>query len=172
MAEPLTRLKLYKTGGKAPLTDLLPLFEQLGLTVVEEVPTRLQDDDDQGRYLHDFGVLGSDGRPLDLARLGTLVADTVSAVWDGRAGSDWLNRLVVAGGLDWRQVTILRAYRQYRQLLGGSSRAATRTTAWSETTPSRASWWSCSSCASTSTPSTTPPAPASSRSRSWPTSSR
>ena len=26
-AEPLTRLKLYKTGGKAPLTDLLPLLE-------------------------------------------------------------------------------------------------------------------------------------------------
>ena len=40
-AEPLTRVKLYKTGGKAPLTELLPLLEQLGLTVVEEVPTRL-----------------------------------------------------------------------------------------------------------------------------------
>ena len=36
----------------------------------------------------------------------------------GEAESDWLNRLVVAGGLDWRQVTILRAYREYRQLLG------------------------------------------------------
>jgi glutamate dehydrogenase len=119
MAEPLTRLKLYKTGGKAPLTDLLPLFEQLGLQVVEEVPTRLQGDEGQGgRYLHDFGVVGPGGEPLDLDRLGTLVADTVSAVWDGRAGSDWLNRLVVAGELDWRAVSILRAYREYRQLLG------------------------------------------------------
>ena len=45
-------------------------------------------------------------------------AETFGAVWDGRAGSDWLNRLVVAGGLSWRQVTILRAYREYRQLLG------------------------------------------------------
>ena len=43
-SEPLTRVKLYKTGGKAPLTELLPLLEQLGLTVVEEVPTRLQGD--------------------------------------------------------------------------------------------------------------------------------
>ncbi|MGN6379808.1 MAG: NAD-glutamate dehydrogenase domain-containing protein, partial [Gaiellales bacterium] len=118
VAEPATRLKLYKTGGKAPLTDLLPLFEQLGLTVIEEVPTRLQGDEGQGRYLHDFGVVGPDGAPLDLDRLGTLVADTVSAVWDGRAGSDWLNRLVVAGELDWRAVSILRAYREYRQLLG------------------------------------------------------
>src|SRR5919204_3029075 len=119
-AEPLTRLKLYKTGGKAPLTDLLPLLEQLGLTVVEEVPTRLSGAVDDGRYLHDFGVLDPDGRPLDLEALGTLVAETVSAVWDGRAGSDWLNRLVVVGALDWQRVTILRAYREYRQLLGAT----------------------------------------------------
>jgi glutamate dehydrogenase len=60
-AEPLTRLKLYKTGGKAPLSDLLPVLEALGLTVVEEVPTRLQELEGSGRYLHDFGVLGANG---------------------------------------------------------------------------------------------------------------
>ena len=119
-AEPLTRLKLYKTGGKAPLTDLLPLLEQLGLTVVEEVPTRLVGASEDGRYLHDFGVLGPAGKQLDLDRMADIVADTVGAVWEGKAGSDWLNRLVVAGELDWRRVTILRAYREYRQLLGAT----------------------------------------------------
>ena len=118
-AEPLTRLKLYKTGGKAPLSDLLPVLEALGLTVVEEVPTRLQEHEGSGRYLHDFGVLGANGWPLDLDRVGELVADTVRAVWDGRAESDSLNRLVPAAALTWRQVAMLRAYRQYRQLLGG-----------------------------------------------------
>src|SRR3954451_8374911 len=101
-AEPLTRLKLYKTGGKAPLTDLLPVLEALGLTVVEEVPTRLQEHEGSGRYLHDFGVLGANGWPLDLDRVGELVADTVRAVWDGRAESDSLNRLVPAAALSWR----------------------------------------------------------------------
>jgi glutamate dehydrogenase len=118
-AEPLTRLKLYKTGGKAPLSDLLPVLEALGLTVVEEVPTRLQEHEGSGRYLHDFGVLDANGWPLDLDRVGGYVADTVRAVWDGRAESDSLNRLVPAAGLSWRQVAILRAYRQYRQVLGG-----------------------------------------------------
>ena len=103
-AEPLTRLKLYKTGGKAPLTDLLPLLEQLGLTVVEEVPTRLVGTGEDGRYLHDFGVLGPAGKQLDLDRMANIVADTVGAVWEGKAGSDWLNRLVVTGELDWRRV--------------------------------------------------------------------
>ncbi|HLK43234.1 MAG TPA: NAD-glutamate dehydrogenase domain-containing protein, partial [Thermoleophilia bacterium] len=120
VAKPLTRLKLYKTGDKAALTDLLPLLEQLGLVVVEEVPTRLEGDEGQGRYLHDFGVLAADGTPLDLDRLGGLVADTVSAVWQGLAGSDWLNRLVVSGSMSWQQVSILRTYREYRQLLGST----------------------------------------------------
>jgi len=118
--DPLTRLKLYKTGGKAPLSDLLPVLEALGLTVVEEVPTRLHDDDGAGRYLHDFGVLGPGGVQLDLPRVGDLVAGTVRAVWERSAESDSLNRLVPAAALSCRQVTILRAYRQYRQLLGGS----------------------------------------------------
>src|SRR5205807_3001157 len=69
--------------------------------------------------LDESGVLGASGWPLDLDRVGGYVADTVSAVWDGRAESDSLNRLVPAACLSWRQVAILRAYRQYRQVLGG-----------------------------------------------------
>jgi glutamate dehydrogenase len=118
--EPLTRVKLYKSGGKAPLSELLPLLEQLGLTVVEEVPTRLQGDPAESRYLHDFGVLGPDGQKLDLETHSDLVSSTVGAVWDGRAGSDWLNRLVVTGALSWQRVSVLRAYREYRQVLGAT----------------------------------------------------
>ncbi|MFI5048380.1 MAG: NAD-glutamate dehydrogenase [Gaiellales bacterium] len=117
--ENLTRLKLYKTGGKAELGELLPMLEDLGLRIVEEVPTRLQEHEGEGRYLHDFGVYGPDGSQLDLATLGPLVADAVGAVWDGRAESDSLNRLVPVAALSWREVSILRAYRQYRQVLGG-----------------------------------------------------
>ena len=117
--EPLTRLKLFKTGGKADLGDLLPMLEDLGLRIVEEVPTRLQEPDGAERYLHDIGVLGPDGGLLELEAVGTLVADAAAAVWNGAAESDSLNRLVPVAGLSWRQVAILRAYRQYRQVLGG-----------------------------------------------------
>jgi glutamate dehydrogenase len=117
---PLTRLKLHKTGGKADLGDLLPMLEDLGLRIVEEVPTRLQEDlGGQERYLHDIGVLGPGGGQLDLDAVGTLVAEAAGAVWGGEAESDSLNRLVPVARLPWRQVVILRAYRQYRQVLGG-----------------------------------------------------
>ena len=59
------------------------------------------------------------GWPLDLDRVGGLVADTVRAVWDGRAESGLAEPAGAGGRLSWRQVAILRAYRQYRQVLGG-----------------------------------------------------
>jgi glutamate dehydrogenase len=111
--ERLTRVKLYKTGGKVDLSAFMPILEALGLRVVEEVPTGLLGD---GKiYIHDFGVLDSRGAVLDLENSAARVEETIVAVWRGQAESDSLNRLVVAGGLTWEQVGILRAYRKYRQ---------------------------------------------------------
>ena len=56
-AAPLTRLTLAKHGGKVALSAFLHVLEDLGLTVVEEVPTRLLGPEEDGAYLHDFGVL-------------------------------------------------------------------------------------------------------------------
>ncbi|HEX9123281.1 MAG TPA: NAD-glutamate dehydrogenase [Actinomycetota bacterium] len=110
--ETLTRVRLYKVGGKIQLSDFVPTLEALGLRVVEEVPTNLVGVPD-GRFLHDFGVLGADERPLDVEESGARIAECIDTVWRGGAESDSLNRLVVTAGLDWRRVEILRAYRKY-----------------------------------------------------------
>ena len=95
----------------------MPMLEDLGLRVIEEVPTRLKGGDGD-TWVQDFGVLGPGDRPIDLEAHGARVADCISAVWRGDAESDTLNRLVLAAGLDWRQIEILRAYRKYRQRIG------------------------------------------------------
>ncbi|MDP9331335.1 MAG: NAD-glutamate dehydrogenase, partial [Actinomycetota bacterium] len=116
--ERLTRVKLYKTGGKVDLSAFMPILEAIGLRAVEEVPTGLLG---EGRvYIHDFGVLDSRGAVLELEHSAALVADTITAVWRGEVESDSLNRLVVFAGLNWRQVAILRAYRKYRQRVSAS----------------------------------------------------
>jgi glutamate dehydrogenase len=112
-----TRVALYKPGGKVELGAAMPTLEDLGLRVIEEVPTRLLGGDGN-TWVQDFGVLGPDGRPLDLAAVGDRVADCIAAVRRGDAESDSLNRLVLVAGLNWRQVNILRAYRMYRQRIG------------------------------------------------------
>ena len=113
----LTRIGLYRLGGKLELSRAMPILEHLGLRVIEERPTRLVG----GRgetWLQDFGVLGPTDRPLDLDEVGERIADLIVAVFGGDAESDDLNRLIVTTGLDWRQITVLRALRRYRQRIG------------------------------------------------------
>jgi glutamate dehydrogenase len=115
----LTRVGIYKTGGKVHLSDVLPILENLGLQVDEEVPTRLNGGDGM-TFLHNFGVLDERGRLLDLADCGDRVADGIAAVWAGRSESDALDRLIISSGLTWQQVAVLRAYRKYRQRVGAA----------------------------------------------------
>ena len=114
-ARPLTRVTVATHGGKIPLGELLPVLEALGLTVMEEVPTRLDGGDD-GAYLHDFGVLVDDAQ-LDCERDGERLADAITCIWSGRCESDTLNGLVIRAGLPCLDVVILRAYRRYRRVV-------------------------------------------------------
>jgi len=116
----LTRVRLYKVGGRIELSDFVPTLESLGLRVVEEWPTALLGEGGSERFLHDFGVLGADHRPLDVETTGRRIAECIAAVWRGDCESDSLNRLVVTAGLDWRQVQILRAYRKYHHRVNAS----------------------------------------------------
>ena len=109
----LTHVRLYKVDGKVELSDFVPILESLGLRVIEEWPTTLLGEDGDERFLHDFGVLDTRHRPIDVEVAGARVAECIGAVWRGECESDSLNRLVVSAGIDWRQVQILRAYRKY-----------------------------------------------------------
>jgi glutamate dehydrogenase len=110
--ERLTRVKLYKTGGKVDLSAFMPLLESLGLRVVEEVPVQLHG---EGKvYIHDFGVLDARGAVINLDTEAGRVVESLAAMWRGEAEVDSLNRLITFAGLGWRQVQILRAYRKYR----------------------------------------------------------
>ncbi len=109
-AEHLTRLAVYKADGKLRLSEVMPTLEALGLSIVEEVPTRLRE---SGIVIHDFGVVDGEGNQLDIDACGARVADAVRAVLTGEGESDSLNRLIVSSPLDYRQVGILRAYRTY-----------------------------------------------------------
>src|SRR5688500_13743814 len=95
----------------------MPMLEDLGLRVIEELSTRLLGDEEE-IWVQEFRVLGPDSEPLDVEAIGLGVAEAIAAVWRGDAESDTLNRLVVTAGLDRQQLAILRAYRKYRQRVG------------------------------------------------------
>ena len=74
--ERLTRVKLYKTGGKVDLSAFMPILEALGLRVVEEIPTAVLG---EGKvYIHDFGVLDATRRGARPGRRGRARSPTRS----------------------------------------------------------------------------------------------
>ena len=111
-----TRVALYKRGAKIELSQAMPMLEDLGLRVIEEISTRLRGGEEA--WVQEFRVLGPGEEPLDLDDVGDRVAEAIAAVYRGDDESDPLNRLVITAGLDRSQVAILRAYRKYRQRIG------------------------------------------------------
>lgn len=114
-SEPLTRITVYRSNGKLVLSAIMPLIEHLGLTVVEEVPTRLKGE--EGTFIHDVGVMTPDGSQLDVEAVGDRISTAIEAVLAGETESDSLHRLLVTTELNYHQLAILRAYRNYWRLV-------------------------------------------------------
>ncbi|MGH7898970.1 MAG: NAD-glutamate dehydrogenase domain-containing protein, partial [Candidatus Binatia bacterium] len=82
--------------------------------------------DDQDRiFLHRFRVQDRRGQRLDASRTAPVLAPAILEIRAGRADDDSLNRLIVDAGLAWRDVDLLRTYRNLAFQTGaGPSRPA------------------------------------------------
>ena len=104
------RFKVYRTGGPLSLSTVLPLLSRMGVEVIDERPYELNPTGRGVAHIYDFGLayphhFPEDGRDL--------FQEAFLAVWRGHTESDGFNRLVLAAGLTWRQVSVLRAYAKY-----------------------------------------------------------
>ncbi len=110
------RLKLFRRGRDLPLSDVLPMMENMGLRVLSEHPHRI-DADGEAYHVQDFGV-EAPGIELDVERVGPAFEDAFARIWRGDAENDGFNRLIVLARLDWRQTAMLRAYCKYLLQVG------------------------------------------------------
>ncbi|WP_159015746.1 NAD-glutamate dehydrogenase [Cognatiluteimonas profundi] len=114
-ADGCLRLKFYHWKDDIPLSDVLPMMENMGLRVISEHPYRIALGNDVA-YIQDFEVEAA--AQLDVERLGENFEEAFSQLWRGQAENDGFNHLILAAGLSWRQVAMLRAYSKYLQQLG------------------------------------------------------
>jgi glutamate dehydrogenase len=110
------RLKFYRLGDDIPLSDVLPMMENMGLRVISEHPYRIELGDGLA-YIQDFEVEATRA-DLDISRLDQDFEDAFTQIWRGQAENDGFNRLILGAGLSWRQVAMLRAYSKYLQQVG------------------------------------------------------
>ena len=105
--------KLYHLGEPLPLSDVMPILENLGLRVLGEFPFRLNHRDGRQYWIHDFEFTFADQRGLDIQQVNQLCRDAFLAVWHGQAENDAFNRLVLLAAMSWRDVSLLRAFGRY-----------------------------------------------------------
>src|SRR5215471_13512724 len=118
----LLHLKLFVRGNFVPLSDCLPVFENLGLKVIAEDAFQLMPRSEAGEKqpvaLQNFLMARADGKTNDLVRVKPILEDAFHAVWRGEAESDGFNRLTIAADLQWRDITILRAIAKFLRQAG------------------------------------------------------
>jgi glutamate dehydrogenase len=113
------RVKLYRAGDPLALSAMVPLFENLGFEVVAEMPYEVRPAAAAAPvWIRDFELAARDVDGVDPGEVRQRVEETLSRVWRGEVESDTFNRLVLTAGLDWRQVTVLRAYCRYLRQTG------------------------------------------------------
>ncbi|MBB4287198.1 NAD-glutamate dehydrogenase [Roseospira goensis] len=128
VSESEVRFKIYQPDGAVPLSDMLPVLENMGFRVIGEVPFELHPrlsgpaGDGGARaatvWIHDFVMTAASGAIVDIDRVRGPFQDAFSRVWTGELENDGFNRLVIEAGLTWRQVVVLRAYARYLRQTG------------------------------------------------------
>ncbi|SDQ29188.1 glutamate dehydrogenase [Pseudoxanthomonas sp. CF125] len=110
------RLNLYRRNSDLPLSDALPLMENMGLRVISEHPFRLEVDNSPV-YIQEFEVESTFGE-IDVEARNAAFEDAFARIWRGDAENDGFNRLVLGASMEWRQVALLRGYCKYLMQTG------------------------------------------------------
>src|SRR5215207_3305485 len=112
------RLSIYRVGQRLLLSEVLPVLQNMGVDVVDERPYEIDRIGAPLAWIYDFGVAVPPGELPLLRSLPERFTEAVGAVWRGEAEDDGLGALVLLAGLNWRQVTVVRAYVQWLRQAG------------------------------------------------------
>ncbi|MGN6375635.1 MAG: NAD-glutamate dehydrogenase [Sphingomonas sp.] len=115
------RLKIYRHGGPIELSEAVPVLENFGFRVIEEVPTELGDG--QHGFIHDFLIAAGDETICD--RDSSVLEGAIAAVLEGKAENDQFNRLIVDVAMAPESVVLFRAWFRYLRQAGLSYGLAT-----------------------------------------------
>lgn len=107
------KLRLYHRGSPLPLSDVLPILENLGLRVVTERAYPVRSGENSRYWIQEFSLVYSLAADIDLERVKDEFEDAFSRIWFGEAESDSFNRLLLGSRLSWREIALLRAYACY-----------------------------------------------------------
>ncbi|MCL5260717.1 MAG: NAD-glutamate dehydrogenase [Gammaproteobacteria bacterium] len=106
-------LKLYSHAETIPLSEALPILENLGLKVIQEHAYKISPLQSEPIWVNDFLLTSSISSIVDKNLLPELFYTAFAKTWFGEIENDGFNRLVLSAGVAWREVSFLRALAKY-----------------------------------------------------------
>ncbi|HEX2725556.1 MAG TPA: NAD-glutamate dehydrogenase domain-containing protein, partial [Beijerinckiaceae bacterium] len=121
--DPDTRinLKVFSRGTALPLSERVPLLENLGFRVLNERTYRVTPagaPHDERIWLHDMALERVTGESIDIGAIEGPIEATLLALFRGLAESDGFNRIVLEAELGWRDVAMVRTLGRYLRQIG------------------------------------------------------
>jgi glutamate dehydrogenase len=113
------QLKTYRQGGLISLSDAVPVFENFGFRVVEEIPTMLSDS--SLGYIGDFRVELPGVSDIDsILERAPQIEQAIACVLSGASEDDEFNQLVLFAGMEPTAVVWIRAWFRYLRQTGSA----------------------------------------------------
>ncbi|MCW8451409.1 NAD-glutamate dehydrogenase [Legionella quinlivanii] len=111
-------LKLYQYQAFIPLSDILPMLENMGLHTQRENPYQLMLDGKHSVWINDFVINYTNPQCLNIHEVEGNFEEAFIKICNGECENDGFNKLVLTAGLNWREITIIRSYAKYMQQMG------------------------------------------------------
>lgn len=120
----ILRFKLFRRDFQIPLSDVLPILENLGLRVIGERPYEFRDKEGVVIWVHDFSLIYCLSDSVNIQEVRDIFQEAFSRIWFGDADNDSFNNLVLGTRLNWREIAMLRTYAAYlKQIRFGFGRS-------------------------------------------------
>lgn len=113
-------LKIYNPNAEIALSDILPMLENAGFRVIDENPFFITPKAHDNVWIRDFRLQNSGGVQISFADLQPLLEEALLKIWHKEMESDKFNSLILKVGLNYKQVSMLRAYAKYLKQAGFS----------------------------------------------------
>jgi glutamate dehydrogenase len=111
-------LKLLQFGKPIPLSDVLPMLENMDLRTFSERPYRITVDKDTVIWLSDFTLDYVEPLAIKIGKIEKYFRDALIKINNGECENDGFNKLILGAELPWREVMILRIYAKYLHQIG------------------------------------------------------
>ncbi len=106
-------LRVFSLGRPIPLSERVPVLENMGFRVVDERTYPIRPHDSAELWFHDMTLETASGEAAALAARKDPLEACFLAVMGGAAENDGYNALVLAAGLAWRDVALVRTISRF-----------------------------------------------------------